>query len=157
MGHVITTTLGFALLLTAVTLIFRKWLIARYGKALEGASERQIAGLTVGLGALLGLLVSISSVGAGAIGVTALLMLYPKMPTVRIVGSDIAHAVPLTLIAGAGHWWIGSVDFSLLVSLLIGSIPGIMIGSHFASRVPDGVLRPLLAGTLALVGGRLAF
>jgi uncharacterized protein len=157
MGHVITTTLGFALMLTAVTLIFRKWIIARYGKALEGANERQIATLTIILGALLGFLVSISSVGAGAIGVTALLMLYPKMPTVRIVGSDIAHAVPLNLIAGAGHWWIGSVDFSLLASLLIGSIPGIMIGSHFASRIPDGVLRPLLAGTLAVVGGRLAF
>ena len=157
MGHVITTTLGFALLLTAVTLLFRKWLIARYGKTLDGASERQIGALTVILGAVLGFLVSLSSVGAGAIGVTALLMLYPKMPTVRIVGSDIAHAVPLTLIAGAGHWWIGSVDFSLLASLLIGSIPGIMIGSHFASRVPDGVLRPLLAGTLAVVGGRLAF
>jgi uncharacterized protein len=157
MGHVITTTLGFALMLTAVTLIFRKWIIARYGKTLDGASERQIAVLTIILGALLGFLVSISSVGAGAIGVTALLVLYPKMPTVRIVGSDIAHAVPLTLIAGAGHWWIGSVDFNLLLSLLIGSIPGIMIGSHFASRVPDGVLRPLLAGTLAVVGGRLAF
>jgi len=61
------------------------------------------------------------------------------------------------LIAGAGHWWVGSVDFSLLASLLVGSIPGIMIGSYFASRVPDGVLRPLLAGTLAVVGGRLAF
>jgi uncharacterized protein len=157
MGHVITTTLGFALMLTAVTLVFRKWIIARYGKTLDGASERQIAVLTIILGALLGFLVSISSVGAGAIGVTALLVLYPKMPTVRIVGSDIAHAVPLTLIAGAGHWWIGSVDFNLLLSLLIGSIPGIMIGSHFASRVPDGVLRPLLAGTLAVVGGRLAF
>ena len=103
------------------------------------------------------MLVSISSVGAGAIGVTVLLMLYPKMPTVKIVGSDIAHAVPLTLIAGAGHWWIGSVDWPLLVSLLIGSIPGIAVGSHFASRVPERVLRPLLAGTLALVGGRLAF
>jgi len=154
---VITTTLGFALLLTAVTLLFRKWLIARYGKTLDGASERQIGALTVILGAVLGFLVSLSSVGAGAIGVTALLMLYPKMPTVRIVGSDIAHAVPLTLIAGAGHWWVGSVDFSLLASLLVGSIPGIMIGSYFASRVPDGVLRPLLAGTLAVVGGRLAF
>ena len=109
------------------------------------------------LGVVLGVLVSISSVGAGAIGVTALLMLYPKLPTVRIVGSDIAHAVPLTLIAGAGHWWIGSVDWHLLASLLVGSIPGIMIGSYFASRVPDRVLRPLLAGTLALVGGRLAF
>ena len=156
-GHVITTTLGFALLLTAVTLLFRKWVIARYGRALEGATERQIAILTTVLGAILGVLVTISSVGAGALGVTALLLLYPKMPTVRIVGSDIAHAVPLTLIAGAGHWAMGSVDFPLLFSLLIGSIPGIMIGSHFASRVPETVLRPLLAGTLALVGGKLAF
>ena len=111
----------------------------------------------MGLGVVLGVLVSISSVGAGAIGVTALLMLYPKLPIVRIVGSDIAHAVPLTLIAGAGHWWIGSVDWSLLASLLVGSIPGIAIGSYFASRVPDKVLRPLLAGTLAVVGGRLVF
>ena len=104
---------------------------------------------------MLGVLVSITSVGAGAIGATVLLTLYPKMPTVRIVGSDIAHAVPLTLLAGAGHWWLGSVDWALLVSLLVGSIPGIMIASHFASRVPDRVLRPLMAGTLALVGGRL--
>ncbi len=109
------------------------------------------------LGAVLGVLVSISSVGAGAIGVTALLMLYPKLPTVRIVGSDIAHAVPLTLIAGAGHWWIGSIDWALLASLLIGSIPGIAMGSALASRVPERVLRPVLAGTLALIGGRLAF
>jgi len=94
-------------------------------------------------------------VGAGAIGVTALLMLYPRMPTVRIVGTDIAHAVPLTLLAGAGHWWLGSIDWLLFFSLLTGSIPGIMIASHFASRVPEGVLRPLLAGTLAVVGGKL--
>jgi uncharacterized membrane protein YfcA len=156
-SELITTVLGVALLLTAVTLIFRAWLLKKVAARLELLSERQIAGLTVLLGAALGVLVSISSVGAGAIGVTALLMLYPKMPIVRIVGSDIAHAVPLTLIAGAGHWWLGSIDWSLLISLLIGSIPGIAIGSHFASRVPDGVLRPLVAGTLALVGGRLVF
>ena len=156
-NHVITMTLGFALLLTALTLLFRKWLIGRYGRMLEGASERQISLMTTGLGGVLGVLVTLSSVGAGAIGVTALLMLYPKMPTVRLVGSDIAHAVPLTLIAGAGHWWMGSVNFALLASLLIGSIPGIAIGSHLASRVPDRVLRPLLAGTLALIGVRLAF
>ena len=156
-NHVITMTLGIALLMTALTLLMRKWLIARYGARLERASERRIAAMTTGLGIVLGVLVTLSSVGAGAIGVTALLMLYPKMPTVRLVGSDIAHAVPLTLIAGAGHWWMGSVNFGLLLSLLIGSIPGIMIGSHFASRVPDRVLRPLLAGTLALIGVRLAF
>jgi uncharacterized membrane protein YfcA len=156
-GGLINTTLGVALLLTALTLLFRKWLIAYYGRALEKASEREIALLTTLLGAVLGVMVTISSVGAGAIGVTVLIMLYPTMPTARIVGSDIAHAVPLTLIAGAGHWWMGSVDFALLTSLLIGSIPGIAIGSYFAARVPDRVLRPLMAGTLALVGGKLAF
>ena len=151
------TVLGLALLLTAAALVFRKWLLAKVAAMVERLDERRIGVLTVVLGALLGVLVSISSVGAGAIGVTALLMLYPKMPIVRIVGSDIAHAVPLTLIAGAGHWWIGSVDGSLLVSLLVGSISGIAIGSHFASRVPEKVLRPLVAGTLAVVGGRLVF
>ena len=153
----ITTTLGFALILTAVTLLFRRRLLSTTVSFLDKRTNGEVVALTVALGAALGLLVSVSSVGAGAIGVTALLMLYPSMPTVRIVGSDIAHAVPLTLIAGAGHWWMGSVDWQLLVSLLLGSIPGITIGSHFASRVPERVLRPLLAGTLALVGGKLAF
>jgi uncharacterized membrane protein YfcA len=151
----ITTTLGFALILTAVTLVFRRRFIALAGLALDQRTDGEIAALTVALGLVLGVLVSISSVGAGAIGATALLILYPRMTTVRIVGSDIAHAVPLTLLAGAGHWWLGSVDWALLVSLLVGSIPGIMIASYFASRVPDRVLRPLMAGTLALVGGRL--
>ena len=155
-GEVITSVLGFALILTAVTLIFRAWLLRKLAATLDRLDDRQIAALTVLLGAALGVLVSISSVGAGAIGVTALLTLYPKLPTVRIVGSDIAHAVPLTLIAGAGHWWIGSIDWALLASLLIGSIPGIAIGSSLASRVPDRVLRPVLAGALALIGGRLA-
>ena len=153
----ITTTLGFALILTAVTLFFRKRLLKAAAGFLDRRSGREIAALTVALGAVLGVLVSISSVGAGAIGVTVLLMLYPRMPTVRIVGTDIAHAVPLTLIAGAGHWIIGSIDWVLLVSLLVGSLPGIAIGSHFANRVPDRVLRPLMAGTLALVGGKLVF
>jgi uncharacterized membrane protein YfcA len=95
-------------------------------------------------------------VGAGAIGVTALILLYPSLPAVRIVGADIAHAVPLTLIAGTGHWFIGTVNWDILLSLVIGSVPGIMISSHIASRVPDRILRPLLAGTLAVVGLRLA-
>jgi uncharacterized membrane protein YfcA len=109
------------------------------------------------LGALLGALVSLSSVGAGAIGVTVLLILYPRLPVARIVGSDIAHAVPLTLIAGVGHWFLGSIDWSLLGLLLLGSLPGIAIGSHVTARIPDRVLRPILASTLAVVGGRLAF
>ena len=156
-GATISTILGLALLLTAGALFLRKWLLARLAGFFGSRTETEISALTTLLGALLGVLVSISSVGAGAIGVTALALLHPKMPTVRIVGSDIAHAVPLTLIAGAGHWWIGSVDFPLLASLLVGSIPGIMIGSHFANRVSDRVLRPLLAGTLALIGARLMF
>jgi uncharacterized membrane protein YfcA len=112
--------------------------------------------LTVLVGALMGVLVTISSVGAGAIGVTALLLLYPRTAMARIVGSDIAHAVPLTLIAGAGHWWIGSVNWLLLGNLLTGSIPGIIIGSYLAVRVPEIVLRPVLAVTLVAIGGRLA-
>ena len=155
-GDVITTILGFALLLTALAILFRRWILERAANLFQHSSEGPISLFTVLLGAALGVLVSISSVGAGAIGVTALLILYPRMPTVKIVGSDIAHAVPLTLVAGAGHWWLGSVDWTLLLSLLIGSIPGIAVGSHFASRVPERVLRPLLAGTLAVVGGRLA-
>jgi hypothetical protein len=87
--------------------------------------------------------------------VTVLILLYPDLPTKRIVGSDIAHAVPLTLVAGIGHWMLGSVNWSLLGSLLVGSIPGIFVGSNIATRVPEKVLRPVLAATLALVGTRL--
>ena len=156
-NSMITTTLGIALLMTAATLLFRRWLLSYLGKFVDGLSPRQTTRLTVLLGAVLGVLVSISSVGAGAIGVTVLILLYPTMPTVRIVGSDIAHAVPLTLVAGTGHWMMGSIDWPLLVSLLLGSLPGIAIGSHFAARVPDRVLRPVLASTLAVVGAKLSF
>jgi uncharacterized membrane protein YfcA len=86
---------------------------------------------------------------------TVLLILYPELPTNRLVGSDIAHAVPLTLIAGTGHWLMGSVDLGLLGSLLLGSVPGIVLGSLAAHRVPDRVLRTVLAGTLAIVGAKL--
>ena len=153
----INTVLGLALIFTAITLIGRKWLLARLAERTGSFTDRQTATLTVVFGAFLGIVVSLTSVGAGAIGVTVLLLLYPRMPTVRIVGSDIAHAVPLTLLAGAGHWYMGSVDWALLASLLIGSLPGIAIGSQIASRVSDRVLRPVLAGTLAIVGAKLAF
>ena len=156
-SSLITSVLGFALILTAITLLFRKWLLSRLARYTDALTDRQSRIYTNILGAVIGVLVSLSSVGAGAIGVTVLIMLYPKLPTVRIVGSDIAHAVPLTLIAGAGHWYLGSVDWSLLVSLLIGSLPGIAIGSQLASYVPDRVLRPVLASTLAVVGAKLSF
>ena len=96
-------------------------------------------------------------VGAGAIGATALVLLYPRLPLARIVGSDIAHAVPLTLIAGFGHWWLGSVNWPLLGALLTGSVPGIVLGSYLAPHVPEWVLRPMLAVVLFLVGGGLVF
>ena len=154
-GAAIGVALGCALILTALTLLARTWLLARLARVSERMADRQTATWTVLLGLFLGVMVSLTSVGAGAIGVTVLLVLYPRMPTVRIVGSDIAHAVPLTLLAGAGHWYVGTVDWALLGSLLIGSLPGIAIGSHFAVRVPDRVLRPILAVTLLVVGLRL--
>jgi len=118
-------------------------------------NEGRVTALTVVLGAVLGVMVSLTSVGAGALGMTALLVLYPRLPINKLVGSDIAHAVPLTLIAGIGHWWIGSVDFVLLAALLAGSIPGIVIGSLVSSRVSDRILIPILAFVLVLVGLKL--
>lgn len=148
--------LGIALVLTAVALIFRKKIQA-FATQRFGATSNPVrtARLTVLTGAVLGVLVSISSVGAGALGVTALLLLYPHLPTHRIVGSDIAHAVPLTAVAGLGHWLFGSVDWLLLSSLLIGSLPGIWLGSQLSVKVPDRVLRPALATMLVLVGAKL--
>jgi len=156
-SHVISTLLGVMLLLTAVALLFRHRLLALGGDRVGNLSPRSTAAFTVVTGAVLGVLVTISSVGAGAIGVTVLLLLYPKLPMARIVGSDIAHAVPLTLVAGVGHWFLGSVNVPMLVSLLFGSIPGIVLGSMFAVRVPEWVLRPVMVVTLALVGGTLVF
>ena len=154
-GRVISLLLGFMLLLTALSLIFRQRFLALVEPTLARVSPRRAAQATVVTGAVLGVLVTISSVGAGALGVTALLVLYPRTPMAVIVGSDIAHAVPLTLIAGIGHWWLGSMDWPLLTSLLSGSIPGIVLGSYLSARVPDAVLRPILAATLLLVGTRL--
>ncbi len=153
----IAFVLGIALVLTSLSLIFRKQILEFAQKRSGAQSALRTTLLTVLTGATLGVLVSVSSVGAGALGVTALLILYPKLPTVQIVGSDIAHAVPLTLIAGMGHWWLGSVDWMMLVSLLIGSVPGIIVGSKLAPKLPDGVLRPILAAVLAIVGLRLVF
>jgi len=156
-GGIISTTLGIALIMTAITLIFRKALLARLARIMDGASEQRVGVLTVVLGAVLGVLVTISSVGAGAIGATVLLTLYPKSPIVRIVGSDIAHAVPLTLIAGAGHWWLGSVDFHMLGSLLVGSIPAIIVMSIVSARASDTAVRVALALVLIVVCVRFWF
>jgi len=151
----VNVVLSFALALTAASLIFRKAIMESFRGRLERLDARMIARATVLVGAALGVLVSISSVGAGAVGVTALLLLYPQLPMSRIVGSDIAHAVPLTLIAGIGHWALGAVDWHLMAVLLMGSLPGIVVGSYFATRVPETALRLLLAVTLVVVAGKL--
>lgn len=148
--------LGIALLLTSVSVIFRNQL-ASLSKTGHWISPKYVPAFTVVLGLVLGFLVTLTSVGAGALGVTALLILYPKVKITTIVGSDVAHAVPLTLVAGLGHASLGTVDYSLLGTLLIGSIPGIWIGSHLSSKVAEHWVRVLLALILVYVGQKLAF
>ena len=147
--------LGSVLILTSISIFFRPLFLRWAGPRLDNTTARGISGWTILLGALLGVLVSLTSVGAGALGTTALLMLYPRLPVARIAGSDIAHAVPLTLIAGIGHWIMGSVDFTLMIALLAGSIPGIIIGSLVANGVSDKLLRFVLATTLFVVAVKL--
>jgi uncharacterized membrane protein YfcA len=152
----VNLVLCFALLLTAASLIFRKSILEHYRERLAHVEAGTIAVATVLAGAVLGVLVSISSVGAGAVGVTALLLLYPRLPMASVVGTDIAHAVPLTLAAGIGHWALGEIDWHLMGVLLVGSLPGIMVGSYSAVRVPEKVLRLALAVILIVVSGKIA-
>ncbi len=158
MKSLVTGVLSVALVLTAAALLLKPYLhrlaAGRNGSVYE-LSGRRLAAATVLTGAVLGALVTLSSVGAGALGVVALMFLYPRVPMAAIVGTDIAHAVPLTLVAGAGHAVLGTVNFSLLGSLLLGSLPGIWLGSHAGVRIPERVLRLALASMLLLVGGRL--
>ena len=153
----INAVLTLALLMTAITLVFRDRIAARYAARLGLLADRQIGVLTIAAGVVVGAIVSISSVGAGAIGVTALVLLYPKLPTVRIVGTEIAHAVPLTLVAGIGHWFLGSVDLQVFASLIVGSVPGILLGSYAAVRIPETALRLVLAAMLIAVATKLSF
>lgn len=154
----ITYSLGIALILTACALLVRSYLTRKTERETENGSistgrfkQMQIPA-TIFTGAILGVLVTLSSVGAGALGTIAILFLYPKMRTLKVVGTDLAHAIPLTAVAGIGHWTLGHVDFVLLGSLLIGSLPGIWIGSHISAKIPEKVLRPILAAILLLIG-----
>ena len=156
-SSLITLLLGCALLLTALAMVLRSQIRAYAERRVGAISPRTRDLLTVLTGVVLGVFVSLSSVGAGALGVTALVFLYPEMPTKQIVGSDIAHAVPLVLVAGFGHWLIGAVDAGTLGLLLTGSVPGIIVGSLAAPRLPELWLRPILALVLAVVGMRLVF
>lgn len=159
---IITYSLGIALILTASALLIRAYLLrSSNGKIDDEHSSIQNAGrfatrweipATILTGIILGVLVTLSSVGAGALGTVALLFLYPRMSTLKIVGTDLAHAIPLTAVAGLGHWQLGNVDFTLLGSLLIGSLPGIWIGSLLSAKIPEYYLRPVLASVLMLIG-----
>jgi uncharacterized membrane protein YfcA len=158
--HLMTTTLGFALLLTAAATLY-KAVRGKVGpKSVEAGQEAAAAqprhwSLPLLFGALIGTLVTLTSVGAGAIGVTVLMVLYPLLPLPRIVAADIAYAVPLTLVAGMGHASLGSVDWPLLAKLLAGSIPGIWVGSHLMFKTPERVIRSLLSLLLAYAGLKL--
>jgi uncharacterized membrane protein YfcA len=151
----IATTLGVALILSAITLMFKPVIISAISRRFPEVSLQGSARATIVVGVVLGVLVTLSSVGAGALGTIALIILYPKLPIVRIVGSDIAHAVPLTLLAGLGHWYLGTINFSLLESLLVGSVPGIIAGSYLARYTHDTVLKVCLGAILAVVGFKM--
>ena len=152
----VSSALGLMLVLTAVAIALRPRLLAwaaRRGNARSGGRNRTAA--TVATGAFLGAAVTFSSVGAGAVGVTALMLLFPALAAARVVGTDIAHAVPITLAAGAGHALLGNVDYAMLASLLAGSLPGIWLGSRLAARLPELFLSRALAVTLLVIGGRM--
>jgi uncharacterized membrane protein YfcA len=153
---VITYSLGVALILTSLAVIVRSYLKRHAPPISEESSAgrfgRRQPAVTIAVGVVLGVMVTLSSVGAGALGTVALFFLYPRLPALKVVGTDLAHAIPLTALAGAGHWTMGNVDFTLLATLLIGSLPGIWLGSHLSARIPDRILRPILASILLLIG-----
>jgi uncharacterized protein len=157
-NQIIRYSIAGSVLLTVIALLFRAkmqaWLNAHPEKHLQG---RPLAVATVVSGAVLGTLVTISSIGAGAVGATLLVLLYPRLSSAEIAGTDIAYAVPLTAIAAFGHWWLGSINWELLAMLLLGSVPGITIGSLAARAVPERFLRGLLATTLTGVAAKLVF
>ena len=157
-GQIIRYSIAGSVLLTVVALIFKgrmlAWINAHPEKQLQG---NKLAAATIISGAVLGVLVTVSSIGAGAIGATLLVMLYPRMSSAEVAGTDIAYAVPLTAIAALGHWWLGSIHWELLASLLVGSLPGITLGSWVARSVPEKFLRVLLAMTLSGVAVKLIY
>lgn len=157
-GQIIRYTIAGSVLLTVVALLFKRkmlaWINAHPERQLQG---RALSIATIVSGAVLGTLVTISSIGAGAIGATLLVMLYPRLTSAEVAGTDIAYAVPLTAIAAVGHWWLGSINWPLLLTLLVGSLPGITLGAYAARAVPERLLRGLLALTLIAVATKLIF
>jgi uncharacterized protein len=165
--HFLKQSVGVALVITAAAILWkatRRGILSFSGGDEESAEDadgvvptplkRPII-LTVITGVILGCLVTLSSIGAGAVGTVVLVFLYPRFPITRIVGTDIAHAVPLTLIAGLGHLSLGHVNFSLLLNLLIGSIPGIWLGSHASAGLSERWSRPILAILLLVIAAKM--
>jgi uncharacterized membrane protein YfcA len=157
-GAFVRPALAAALLLTAAGLLVRSKIQA-LGRRFMPASDEPSAAVrprvTVAVGVAIGVMVTLTSVGAGVIGVVALLYLYPTLTAKRLVAVDIAHAIPLTLVAGLGHVALGTVNWPVLGALLIGSVPAIWLGALLADRLPENVLRVLLAAMLTLIGTRL--
>lgn len=153
-AHVIRVVLGVCLLLTAPA-VFMRGLIRKWVESRPAPAPQAVGYLTVLLGFALGVMVTLSSVGAGAVGMAILVMLYPSVPTRVLVATDIAHAVPLALVAGGGHWFQGAIDTSMLLWLLSGSIPGILLGTLCAGRFPEALQRSVLGGILLIVGLRM--
>lgn len=151
LNRAVVPILGVALLLTASVLIVRGRLV-RFSQRFAMTHGTPGEYWLVAAGAVLGSLVAISSVGAGAMGVAVMTIVRPGMLTKRLVGTDLAHALPLALVAGMGHLHLGTVDFGLLLALLVGSVPGIYVGSTLTGRVPEPVLRCLLAAVLVTAG-----
>lgn len=156
----VTSVLSVALLLTAAALLLKdaiRNLARRKDGTVYELHHRYLPAATIATGVIVGTLVTVSSIGAGVLGTVALLFLYPRLSAVKVVGTDIVHAVPLTAVAGMGHLALGTVDFMLLGSLLLGSLPGIYIGSHVSAKVPEKVLRPILAVMLLIIGLKMVF
>ncbi len=148
----LTLSLGIALLLTALVIANKRAWSALGLKLERWITDDRKPAFTMAAGAILGVLVTLSSIGAGALGATMLVLLHPRLSSHRLVGTDIAHAVPLTLVAGIGHATLGHVDWVLLISLLIGSLPGIWIGARLTKSMPERLVRTLLCVSLVMAG-----
>lgn len=157
----LTTSLGVMLIITAIVILFKRFLrdtSDRPHGPVGAFFQVHATKVTFVVGVFLGVFVTLSSVGAGAFGAALLMTLYPRLPALHVIGTDIAHAVPLTLIAGLSHLFLlGNVDLVLLVSLLIGSLPAIQVGTKLAAHVPSRVLQPALALLLLGIGVKFTF
>jgi len=156
LDRLVRTSVGVAILISITALLLREPL-RRWAARSTGVrrARRYRPALTFVVGGAIGFAVALTSLGAGAIGAACLALLYPELEPAEIAGSDIAHAVPLTAVAAAGHAWLGTIDWTLLLALLAGGLPGIVIGSLASRRIPARALRFALVATLTLAGVKL--